>query len=178
MGGRHQFWIIARVNGRYRTLAGAGHNYCTDTDAVQVCWRCCSRSSAPKRIAHSSVTNSSTCGETRIGLVEPTPDEGAVCEGHDDTDAIPFPIVSTCPLFRRRLCLPPRAIHSMVSGPSVSTQGSLIPWPPSTCNHGGLYHHRRNRPATAAGIALFFIPENYKPRLSGQRESEGKEDEF
>ena len=39
MGYRHQFWVIALINGRYRTLAVASSGNCGDTDAIHGYWR-------------------------------------------------------------------------------------------------------------------------------------------
>ncbi|KAK4443731.1 hypothetical protein QBC34DRAFT_443085 [Podospora aff. communis PSN243] len=39
MGNNHHYWIIAKVNGRYRTLAIAESGNCADTDAVHGCYR-------------------------------------------------------------------------------------------------------------------------------------------
>lgn len=36
---RHQYWVIARINGRYRTLAVVNVRNCGDTDAIHGCWR-------------------------------------------------------------------------------------------------------------------------------------------
>ncbi|KAK0717631.1 hypothetical protein B0T26DRAFT_751667 [Lasiosphaeria miniovina] len=39
MGNSHHYWIIAKVNGRYRTLAFAESGNCSDTDAIYGCYR-------------------------------------------------------------------------------------------------------------------------------------------
>lgn len=39
MGNSHHYWVIAKVNGRYRTLAIAVSGNCGDTDAIHGCYR-------------------------------------------------------------------------------------------------------------------------------------------
>ena len=39
MGNSHHYWVIAKVNGRYRTFAIAKLGNCADTDAIHGCYR-------------------------------------------------------------------------------------------------------------------------------------------
>ncbi|KAK3343544.1 hypothetical protein B0T25DRAFT_554597 [Lasiosphaeria hispida] len=100
MGYRHQFWAVAQINGRYRTLAIAHSYHCGDTSAVQACSRLLqifgsekNRTLLLRDLDHAARQELSWWGAPAV----PTTDNnaGEATDG-DEEKMASFPCVATC----------------------------------------------------------------------------------
>ena len=93
MGIRHQFWVIAKVGSRYRTLAVTHCQNATGTDATSACWRLLNifGSSTNKTLIHHDLEYASTKTEDWWkSIAERNHDKLAI------EKRIPFPFIHTC----------------------------------------------------------------------------------
>jgi hypothetical protein len=93
MGQRHQYWIIAKVNGRYRTIAVVHHQWAYRRLPPRACWRLLQilGHSANKKLLAHELNYAAT-------LTESFWDDPAF-DPYDETDiakTIPFPFAATC----------------------------------------------------------------------------------
>lgn len=92
MGYRHQFWVVAQLEGRYRTLAVVSSMNCGDTDAIHGCWRLlqifgshANRTLLRRDLEHAARQDQDWWESTRIPH-----------EADDGEKLVPFPFVQTC----------------------------------------------------------------------------------
>jgi len=90
-GGRHQYWIIAKINSRYRTMAGVYHQAPVN-EQPRACWRLLQILGHPankKLVAHEC--------KYAATFTESLWDDLAINPNKTDiTKAIPFPFTATC----------------------------------------------------------------------------------
>ncbi|KAK1753639.1 hypothetical protein QBC47DRAFT_462418 [Echria macrotheca] len=87
MGYRHQFWVVARINQRYRTLAVCSSKNCGDTDAIHACWRLLTIFSSDRNrtLLRHDLDHAATREPSWWGSAD-----------NDDDKLSPFPFVQTC----------------------------------------------------------------------------------
>lgn len=93
MGQRHQYWIIAKVSGRYRVLAAVHHQWAYGTLPIEACWRLLRILAHPenKRLARNEVA--AAAGKDAEWWKN---QEDRACKTSSVVEAVPFPFLSTC----------------------------------------------------------------------------------
>src|SRR5579871_3434060 len=92
MGLRHQFWVVAKVGGRYRTLAVTHCQNASGTDATRACWRLLT-------IFSSDANRKLIDHELKYASTKPDDWWKHIKQNHSQLpleETIPFPFIQTC----------------------------------------------------------------------------------
>lgn len=131
MGQRHQFWVISKINGRYRVLAAVHHQWAYGSNPIKAYWRLIKMMEDPenKRLARHEITAAAGHGGDWWEM-----QEKMASKGGDIAENVPFPFLMTC-LFMAT-SFDPRVYPSASYGSRVHTLDVGTSWSQVDNNDG------------------------------------------